>query len=131
MSIPNEIATIQHGIVAISQAHKNPSAQCLLSARNHPRLFNCIGGNMPLTTASTTGADNQTSGYLNKSSLCVFLGGKEKPLGKSTINDWMKEKGFPKPIRLSQTLALWRVSEVVQWVEARASANDDYLEAAK
>ena len=42
---------------------------------------------MPLTTASTTGADNQTSGYLNKSSLCVFLGGKEKPLGKSTIND--------------------------------------------
>lgn len=86
---------------------------------------------MPLTTASTTGADNQTSGYLNKSSLCVFLGGKEKPLGKSTINDWRKEKGFPKPIRLSQTLALWRVSEVVQWVEARASANDDYLEEAK
>lgn len=86
---------------------------------------------MPLTTASTIGADNQTSGYLNKSSLCVFLGGKEKPLGKSTINDWMKEKGFPKPIRLSQTLALWRVSEVVQWVEARASANDDYLEEAK
>ena len=86
---------------------------------------------MPLTTASTTGSDNLTSGYLNKSSLCVFLGGKEKPLGKSTINDWMKEKGFPKPIRLSQTLALWRVSEVVQWVEARASANDDYLEAAK
>lgn len=83
---------------------------------------------MPLTTASTTGADIQTSGYLNKSSLCVFLGGKEKPLGKSTINDWMKEKGFPKPIRLSQTLALWRVSEVVQWVEARASANDDRME---
>ena len=86
---------------------------------------------MPLTTDSTTGADNRTSGYLNKSSLCVFLGGKEKPLGKSTINDWMKEKGFPKPIRLSQTLALWRVSEVVQWVEARAAANDDYLEEAK
>lgn len=83
---------------------------------------------MPLSNSAT---DNQTSGYLNKSSLCVFLGGKEKPLGKSTINDWMKEKGFPKPIRLSQTLALWRVSEVVQWVEARASANDDYLEEAK
>lgn len=83
---------------------------------------------MPLSNSAT---DNQTSGYLNKSSLCVFLGGKEKPLGKSTINDWMKEKGFPKPIRLSQTLALWRVSEVVQWVEAQASANDDYLEEAK
>lgn len=79
---------------------------------------------MPLTTA---GADSQTSGYLNKSSLCVFLGGKEKPLGKSTINDWMKEKGFPKPIRLSQTLALWRVSEVIQWVETQAAANDDKI----
>ena len=85
---------------------------------------------MPLTTNSAP-INNQTSGYLNKSSLCVFLGGKEKPLGKSTIHDWMKEMGFPKPIRLSQTLALWRVSEVVQWVEAQASANDDYLEEAK
>lgn len=86
---------------------------------------------MPLTTDSTTGADNRTSGYLNKSSLCTFLGGTTKPLGKSTINDWIKERGFPKPIRLSQTLALWRVSEVVQWVEARASANDDRMEKAE
>ena len=70
-------------------------------------------------------------GYLTEGSLCAFLGGKEKPLGKSTINDWMKERGFPRPIRLSQTLKLWRVSEVVQWVEAQASANDDYLEEAK
>lgn len=82
---------------------------------------------MPLTTASTTGADNQTSGYLNKSSLCVFLGGKEKPLGKSAINDWMKVKNFPKPIRLSQTLVLWRISDVVQWMEAQTSANDDSM----
>lgn len=82
---------------------------------------------MPLTTASTTGADNRTSGYLNKSSLCVFLGGKEKPLGKSTINDWMKVKNFPKPIRLSQTLVLWRISDVVQWMEAQTSANDDSM----
>lgn len=82
---------------------------------------------MPLTTASTTGADNQTSGYLNKSSLCVFLGGKERPLGKSTINEWMKVKNFPKPIRLSQTLVLWRISDVVQWMEAQTSANDDSM----
>lgn len=86
---------------------------------------------MPLATNGTTGAGNIEAGYLNKSSLCTFLGGKTKPLGKSTINDWIKERGFPKPIRLSQTLALWRVSEVIQWVEARASANDDYLEEAK
>ena len=66
---------------------------------------------MPLTTNSAP-INNQTSGYLNKSSLCVFLGGKEKPLGKSTINDWMKEKGFPKPIRLKlkhpPMMIIWR-----------------------
>lgn len=65
---------------------------------------------MPLTTTGT-GAGTIEAGYLNKSSLCSFLGGTTKPLGKSTINDWIKERGFPKPIRLSQTLALWRVSE--------------------
>ena len=77
------------------------------------------------------GMDNQTTGYLNKSSLCVFLGGKEKPLGKATINDWIKEKGFPKPIRLSQTLVLWRVSDVIQWVENHAPANDESMAPAK
>lgn len=74
---------------------------------------------------------NNQAGYLNKASLCAFLGGKARPLGKSTINDWIKEKGFPKPIRVSQTLALWRVSDVVQWIEAQASANDDSMEEAK
>lgn len=83
---------------------------------------------MPLATNTATAyTGNETAGYLNKASLCVFLCGKERPLGKSTINDWIKGKNFPKPIRLSQTLALWRVSEVIQWVETQASANDDSM----
>ena len=83
---------------------------------------------MPLATNTATAyTGNETAGYLNKASLCFFLGGKERPLGKSTINDWIKGKNFPKPIRLSQTLALWRVSEVIQWVETQASANDDSM----
>lgn len=72
-----------------------------------------------------TGAELNTgylnTGYLNKASLCAFLGGTDKPLGKSTINDWTKTRNFPKPIRLSSNCALWRVSEVVAWVEAQAS----------
>lgn len=82
---------------------------------------------MALATNTATGAGNIEAGYLNKSSLCAFLGGTTKPLGKSTINDWIKERGFPKPIRLSQTLALWRISDVVQWIEAQTSANDDSM----
>lgn len=81
--------------------------------------------------AGNAPAINETAGYLTKGSLCAFLGGKDKPLGKSTINDWMKERGFPRPIRLSQTLSLWRISEVVKWVEAQAAANDDYLKETK
>ena len=77
------------------------------------------------------GMETLPCGYLNKSSLGVFLGGKEKPLGKATINDWIKEKGFPKPIRLSQTLVLWRVSDVIQWVENHAPANDETMAPAK
>ncbi|WP_290372165.1 AlpA family phage regulatory protein [uncultured Parasutterella sp.] len=73
--------------------------------------------------AGNAPAINETAGYLTKGSLCAFLGGKDKPLGKSTINDWIKKAGFPKPIRLSQTLILWRLSEVVTWVEERAAAN--------
>ena len=59
-------------------------------------------------------------GYLNKDSLCAYLGGPVKPLGKSTINDWMKTRNFPKPIRLSSNFALWRLADVAEWVEAQA-----------
>lgn len=50
---------------------------------------------MTIPTDGTTGAGTIESGYLNKTSLCSFLGGKDKPLGKSTINDWIKDRGFP------------------------------------
>lgn len=79
---------------------------------------------MALARNTAAGAGTIEAGYLNKSSLCAFLGGTTKPLGKTTINDWIRGRGFPKPIRLSQTLALWRVSEVIQWVETQAAAND-------
>lgn len=82
---------------------------------------------MALARNTATGAGTIEAGYLNKSSLCAFLGGTTKPLGKSTINDWIKERGFPKPIRLSQTLALWRASDVIRWIEAQAAANDDKI----
>lgn len=74
---------------------------------------------------SNAGAGYFSSGYLNKTSLIEFLGGKAKTLGKSTVNDWIKYKGFPKPIRLSQTYILWRISDVVTWVEERAAANSN------
>ena len=70
-------------------------------------------------------------GYLNKTSLCAFLGGTVKPLGRSTINDWIREKNFPKPIVVSQTVVFWRPQDVIKWVESLPSANDDQMEKAE
>jgi prophage regulatory protein len=39
-------------------------------------------------------------------------------LGKSTINLWVVQGKFPKPIRLSSTLKVWRLTDVTEWIEA-------------
>jgi prophage regulatory protein len=37
-------------------------------------------------------------------------------LGKSTINLWVAQGRFPKPIHLSATIKVWRLEDVVLWV---------------
>ena len=56
---------------------------------------------------------------------------KEAALGRSTINDWIREKNFPKPIVVSQTVVFWRPQDVIKWVESLPSANDDQMEKAE
>lgn len=58
--------------------------------------------------------DITSAEYLTKKSLREFLGG----IGASTIDNWIKEKNFPKPIKLSQTMPLWRRSDIINWVES-------------
>lgn len=53
--------------------------------------------------------------YLTKKQLRAFLGG----IGASTINLWIKTRHFPEPRRLSQTMPLWKVGEVIEWVESQ------------
>ena len=56
------------------------------------------------------------TGYLTKKQLRAFLGG----IGSTTITDWINKKDFPKPLRISQNMPLWRVADVVRWVESMA-----------
>ncbi|MBU2644461.1 AlpA family phage regulatory protein [bacterium] len=42
------------------------------------------------------------------------------PVSKVTIYNLMRERGFPKQIKLSPTLVVWRESEVREWIEAQA-----------
>lgn len=37
-------------------------------------------------------------------------------LGKSTINLWVAQGRFPKPIHLSVTIKVWRLEDVVLWI---------------
>ena len=37
-------------------------------------------------------------------------------LGKSTINLWVAQEKFPKPMHLSPTIKVWRLADVVLWI---------------
>lgn len=61
------------------------------------------------------------NGFLTKKAVCAFLGG----VGKSTINDWIKRKDFPRPLAISQTLKLWRKQDIIRWVETHTTDTHD------
>jgi len=37
-------------------------------------------------------------------------------LGKSTINLWVAQNKFPKPIHLSSTIKVWRLNDINNWI---------------
>jgi prophage regulatory protein len=43
-------------------------------------------------------------------------------LSKSSINLWCAQKRFPKPICLSKTVKVWRLSDVREWAEKMQEA---------
>ena len=53
------------------------------------------------------------NGYFNGAALCAFL-----CVGRNTISDWEKSKGFPRAIRLSKTLSIWERKAVIDWVNS-------------
>lgn len=40
-------------------------------------------------------------------------------LAKSTINLWVAQGKFPKPIMLSPTIKVWRLHQLTDWVDQR------------
>ncbi len=39
-------------------------------------------------------------------------------LGKSTINLWVAQSKFPKPIHLSPTIKVWRLNDISNWIQS-------------
>ena len=40
-------------------------------------------------------------------------------LAKSSINLWVAQSKFPKPITLSPTVKVWKLQDVCNWIEAQ------------
>ena len=43
-------------------------------------------------------------------------------IAKSTLNLWVAQGKFPKPIMLSPTIKVWRFQQLVDWIEARSAS---------
>ena len=41
-------------------------------------------------------------------------------IAKSTLNLWVTQGKFPKPITLSPTIKVWRVQHLSDWIDARS-----------
>lgn len=52
------------------------------------------------------------SGYLRQSQLV----GPILPIGASTLWRWVKDGKFPKPIKLSDRVTVWRAEDVRTWM---------------
>ena len=44
-------------------------------------------------------------------------------LSKSCLNLWVAQGRFPKPLTLSKTVKVWRLSDIQGWIEAAYSKN--------
>ena len=47
------------------------------------------------------------------------------PFSRTTLHEWSKDGRFPAAVKLSPTMTAWRNSEVLAWLEAQGSQNDE------
>lgn len=59
--------------------------------------------------------ESDTDVFLSKKQVRELFG----QASGSTINKWIKTRGFPEPIRLSKTFPLWSKRELIKWINAQ------------
>lgn len=70
----------------------------------------------PKPIAVTQQANLPATGFIRLAQLVLLI-----PLGKSSIWRKVKEKRFPKPIKLSENVTAWRCEDIRAWMDAQAS----------
>ena len=48
-------------------------------------------------------------------------------IAKSTINLWVAQGRFPKPIALSPTLKVWRVKQLLDWIDDQQGVTKEFV----
>jgi len=46
-------------------------------------------------------------------------------IAKSTINLWVAQGKFPRPISLSPTIKVWRFQQLLDWIEKQALVEEE------
>ena len=49
-------------------------------------------------------------------------------IAKSTINLWFVQGKFPKPISLSPTIKVWKISDLNDWIDKQSKADQSTIE---
>jgi prophage regulatory protein len=65
---------------------------------------------------TATPATLPATGYSRLSQILPFL-----PIAKSTVQKWVNEGRFPKPIKLSSTVTCWKNEDVHAWLNSLAT----------
>lgn len=52
-------------------------------------------------------------------------------LAKSTINLWVSQGKFPKPLTLSPTIKVWRNQSLIDWIQIQAEHSSVNFDATK
>ena len=52
-------------------------------------------------------------------------------LGQSTINLWVAQGKFPKPKALSITIKVWRVKDVIDWIDKQCGEEPNHANASQ
>jgi prophage regulatory protein len=48
-------------------------------------------------------------------------------IAKSTINLWVAQGRFPRPIALSPTLKVWRVKQLLDWIDDQQGVAKEFV----
>jgi predicted DNA-binding transcriptional regulator AlpA len=66
--------------------------------------------------------ENEKISYIEKNQLIRVNDVKQlTSLGKSTIDLWSSTGKFPKPLILSPTVKVWRLKDVINWINSHSN----------